>query len=367
MPVYHRYPEDTTGINPDNFVSGEEHTLSDRPIRVLVPKYGPFFTKSVTLIEKLTNRILIKGVDYTAPIISQEATLRVGEEIADAILITNQEIAPVVLISYQVLGGDYMSNIANIAQIYESYINDNRSVDWLTGIHGKPDAYPPSLHAHWLSEIFGFEPITVQLERIQQAILLGNTPAFEMFLQSIETRFASIPDMELGEPVKRAVTLEGLLHVLDKYNFNSIVMTPERNTVKNGKLLTVAVVASNVPDEARYYWTIEHETTVNRDFASISGYVNLVNGKGNFTIQAFSDVAKEPEEYFRIYLRRNGPNGQIVVKSRRLTLLRHLGRTPTRILDVLRVGPITAVEDPRIRVIPKSVSIQGSFVHASHS
>ena len=364
MPVYHRYPEDLTGVNPDNSVVGEVIALNDRPIRVGVPKYAPFFAKSLVVIDQLTQRLLIEGVDYRIPIISQEATLRVGETIADAFLIENNTVSANIIVNYQVLGGNYQNNIANIAQIYESYINDNRSVDWISGVYGKPDEYPPSLHPHWLSEIFGFEPITVELERIAQAIMLGNTPAFEMFLNSIETRFASIEDMEIGKPLKRAVTLQGLLHVLDKYNFNSIVMTPESFSLKNGKTLWVNVTSTNVPDECRYYWTIEHETTTPGDFVAQSGVCNLVNGKGKFMIQSFKDKLLEPEEFFRIYLRRSGPDGQIVVKSRKLSLVKHLAYQHTRILDVLRV---CSVNDPRIRRIAKSVSIKRSFAYASHS
>ena len=362
MPTYYRYPEDLTGVNPDNLVVGEVITLNDRPIRVAVPKYAPFFTKSLVVIDELTQRVLTKGIDYSVPIISQEASLRTGEEIGDAFLIENKDVSPNIRVTYQVLGGSYQSNIANITQIYEAYINDNRSVDWLTGVYGKPDTYPPSLHPHWLSEIYGFEPITVQLERIAQAIMLGNTPAFEMFLESIETRFATLTDMEMGKPLKRAVTLEGLLHVLNKYNFNSIVMTPESFVLKNGRSLWFDVNATNVPDEKRYYWTIEHETSTMDDFVAQSGIVNLVNGKGRFMIQSFRDTMLEPEEYFRVYLRRNGPDGQIVVKSRRLKLLKHLAYV--RILDVLRV---CSVNDPRVPRIAKSVSIKRSFANASHS
>ena len=364
MPVYHRYPEDLTGVNPDNSVVGEVIALNDRPIRVAVPKYAPFFVKNLVVYDQLTLRRLTLGVDYRVPIISQEATLRVGEEIGDAFLIENRDVSPNIIVDYQVLGSDYQNNIANITQIYESYINDNRSVDWLTGVYGKPDAYPPSAHPHWLSEIFGFEPLTVELERIANAITLGNTPAFEMFLESIETRFATIQDMEVGKPLKRAVTLQGLLHVLDKYNFNSIVMTPESFSIKNGKTLWVNVNATNVPDESRYYWTIEHETTTPGDFVAQSGVCNLTNGKGRFMIQSFKDKMLEPEEFFRIYLRRSGPDGQIVVKSRRLSLTKHLAYQHTRILDVLRV---CSVNDPRIRRIAKSVSIKRSFAYASHS
>ena len=93
MPTYYRYPEDLTGVNPDNLVVGEVVVLNDRPIRVAVPKYAPFFTKSLVVVDELTQRVLIKGADYTVPIINQEASLRTGEEIADAVLIENKDVS----------------------------------------------------------------------------------------------------------------------------------------------------------------------------------------------------------------------------------------------------------------------------------
>lgn len=364
MPTYYRYAEDFTGVNPDNLIVGEIISLSDRPIRVGVPKYAPFFSKSLVITDRLTQRVLVKGVDYRIPVIVQEASLRAGEEIADAFLIENPDVSSEIQVTYQCLGGAYQSNIDNIAKIYESYMNDNRSVDWNTGVFGKPDSYPPSLHPHWLRDIYGFEPITVQLERIAQAITLGNTPAFEMFLDAIETRFATIEDMNMGMPLKRAVTLAGLLHVLDKYNFNSITMIPDKYVLLDGQLLWVDVNATNVPDDARYFWTIEHESTQNSDFTALSGVLDLKYGKGKFSVQLFKDNVTEPVEYFRVLLRRNGPDGQIVARTRRLMIKGHRTVGQTRILDVLKV-PCTL--DPRIQHKAKTTVIRRSISNASHS
>lgn len=365
MSVYYRYPEDLTGTNPDNLVTGELHSLSDRPIRVVVPKYGPFYVDdTLVLFDNFTQRPLIRGTDYRVPMIVQEATLRTGKEVGDAILIENPSVSPQIRISYQNLGADYQSNIENIVRIYESYLDDNRSVDWLEGIYGKPNSFPPSPHPHYLSDLFGFEPMTVQMERIAQAILLGNTPAFEQFLKSVDSKMATLEEMEAGEPLKKFVTLEGMLHVLDKYNFNTIIMEPNYWELRNGGTLWFDVFATNIMDEDRYYWTIEHTTSSEADFVANSGVVSMVHGEGRFSIQASLDIEAEPEERFKVALRRNSPTGQIVATTRPIPLIDHRARLPVTIQQSMMV---CCERSPQVRRTAKLLSIVRSRRNASYT
>lgn len=364
MSAYVRYAEDLTGINPDNKVAGELHTLSTRPIRVIVPKYGPFYVDSLVLFDNLTQQPLMKNVDYRTPIISREATLRTGMEVGDAILIENPNVSDQVTVTYQNLGGIYQNNIDNIVQIYESFLNDNRTVDWLDGIYGKPTEFPPALHPHWLSEMYGFEPLTVQLERIQQAILLGNTPAFETLLSAIDGKGATVAEMATGKPTKKFVTLEGLLSVLNKYNFNSLVMKPAQTTIRNGADLWIDVTASFVEENVQYYWSIEHETSSPGDFVAQTGYVNLVNGVGRFLVQITQDQFEEEGEYFRIAMRRNSGVGQIVAMTQRLTLQAHVIPPPDTIFAALQA---VGVGDPGVQRTAKTIEIIRKRKNATYS
>lgn len=366
MSVYVRYAEDFTGVNPDNRVERELHSLNNRPIRVVVPKYGPFFNDPDTLVvfDNLTQQRLVHNVDYKSPMIVREATLRTGKEVCDAILILNENVSPQVHVTYQNIGGGYQNNVDNIVAMYESYINDNRSIDWLEGIYGKPTEFPPSLHAHWLSEIFGFEPLTVELERIAQAIQLGNTPAFEQLINAIGTKGATLAEMQAGKPLNKFVTLTGLLSVLDKYNFNSIRLSPAHSTLKNGQDLWVSVDASFVPEAAQYFWSIEHETTSPIDFVSQTGYVNLTNGVGSFMIQVAMDLVEEEDEYFRVALRRNSGTGQIVATTPRLKLQAHVIPPPDTILAALSAISPT---DPSIQHTVKTTKITRAIKNATYS
>lgn len=362
MSVYIRYAEDPTGSNPDNLVSEELISLNDRVIRVAVPRHGPFFTDSLIVYDGLTKRRLDKGTDYRIPTIARDATLKFGLEVADALLIENTDVASQILVTYQAVGGLFQNNIDNLAGMYESWLNDDRKVDWLTGIMGKPSEFPPGPHPHWLTDLFGFETLNFQLERIAQAIQLGNSPAFQAILDALETRFASQAEMMAGKPLKKTVTLEGLLSVVDQYNFNSVTLKPEANFIVNAGTLWWDVTASNVPDQVTWYWTIDHIDTNNEDFVANSGILQMTDGVGRFMIQTPRSFDKEESEAFRVQIRRNGPDGQVIVTSRIILSVAHLARRFDRILDALKVQRILT---PQLRLSPKTFSVARSYANAT--
>ncbi len=362
MTVYRRYAEDPTGSNPDNLVSEERISLNDRVIRVAVPKYGPFFTESLVVYDGLTQRRLEKGLDYRVPTIARDATLKFGLEVADALLIENTDVASQIIVTYQAVGGLFQNNIDNLANMYEAWLNDDRKIDWLTGIMGKPSEYPPSPHPHWLTEVFGFETMNYHLERIAQAIQLGDSPAFQALLDALESRFASYQEMDIGKPVKKIVTLERLLDVVDKYNFNTVTMKPSASLIPNGGTIWWDVAATNVPDQVTWYWTIQHIGTDHADFVANSGVLPMSNGTGRFMIQATRTFDREEAETFRVQLRRNGPDGQVIATSRLMTSAAHLARYFDRILDALKVQRI---HTPQLRLTPKTYSVARSYANAT--
>lgn len=180
-----RYPLDVTGINPDNFVSGEIKTLAVRPIRAVVPSYGPFFNDDTLVVfDNTTGTQLVKNVDYKVTGLLQEATFKIGKEICEVILILNTNVSSQVRINYQSLGGLYQSNSTNLKKLWDTIMQDSRPVDW-ESIFDKPYEFPPALHSHLLSDLYGFEPLVSALERLRAALILGDVPAFELVLEQV--------------------------------------------------------------------------------------------------------------------------------------------------------------------------------------
>lgn len=347
MSMTYRYPEDPTGANPDNLVSGERRSLEDRPIRVAIPKYSPFFTASLVVYDSETQKPLVKGVDYQVPVILQEATLRYGMEVGDALLILNPAVSSTIILTYQAVGGPVQNNIDNLVKLYDGLMNDTRGIDWQTGVFGKPASYPPSPHPTQLSDIYGFEPLTFALERIQQAILLGNTPAYEMLFEALKANVASKQEIEAGDPLPKFLTLEGLIAALDQYNFNSMVVKPMTGSLSNGASLWFDVTASNVPDNVSLFWTIEKESAQAYDFVANSGVFSLTNGVGRFMIQAVFDQEREGDEIFRVAVRKTRVDGHILAKTRPITLIAHSAYRDGTILESLRIPNLNS---PRLKI-----------------
>lgn len=322
----YRYDEDITGLNPDNLVSGEEILLSNRDIRVAKFRYGPVFLESVRLFDAATMQPLVEGEHYRIPWISHELSLRTAKEIVHSVLITDRTVGDRLIASYQALGGSSMPLSQEIMTAYEILLNDNRSVDWTTGVFGKPNAYPPSAHPTFFNDIYGWQALGFQLERLTQAIALGNTPAFDQIIKAYQTFAASKLQMETGEDMKRLVSIEGLLHVADKYNFNTMTMIPETYVVTDGRGFWVDVTSRLAKPGYVYYWSIAHETTTPEDFVTRTGVVTLNHGAGRFYVQTSKDVPKEENEYFYVTLHLNNPEGVEVIRTEKIMLRRHSER-----------------------------------------
>lgn len=178
MTTIFRYALDPLGTNQDNLVIGEVQSLSNRAVRAVAPTYGPFYRKGLVVYDNATDQILTPDVQYTVNEMLQDASLHYGQGIYQVILIKDPKVSNKVRINYQVLGGLYQNSFSSLLDIYEAIINDNRSVDW-QNVMDKDVTYPPTLHNHLVEDLYGFAPIVAALERIRNAIVLSDVPAFE--------------------------------------------------------------------------------------------------------------------------------------------------------------------------------------------
>lgn len=330
-----RYPFDPTGLDRNNLVLDEQHTLSPNKVRVFAPNYGPFYSESLRVLDKVTLQPL-QAHQYKAVELLKEATVKTGKEVCAVVLILDENVSANVEVSYQNVGGLYMNDSSAIASMYETVIKDNRPVDW-ENVLNKPYEYPPSLHRHLLHEIYGFEPVVVALERIHNAIILGNIPAFERLIQwvkdymkGLEDRVAFLENKKLdvvteeeiiaGVGNGKAVSFERLLFALDKFNFNGTTITPMSAVTKNSSVVQFDVQTTNVNDYTSLYWTIEHINTDDTDFGTVAGQFTMIAGKGSFNITLTKSSVDEELEQFRVVVRREGIDGPVMGKTSLLTI-----------------------------------------------
>lgn len=356
LPSY-RYALDRTGKNPDNLVSGEIHRLSSNPLRVIATRYGGFYTKSVRIFDTATNEKLVYKKDYMFGEINQDATVLYGNEIAHIIIITNKDISSVVSVEYQVVGGPHTNDNTAIKNMYEAVLKDNREVLW-ENVLEKPIEYPPMVHAQMLSTLYGFEPLIGALERLGNSITLTNVPAFEYLIEWLKAELKkfelsdlmqhikrvdnphkttkdqvglgdveNLPvvteqEIEDQNPVRKYVTFDMLLMLLATYVSNaSYRFVSKALKVKEGRTLLVEIITTNVDNNTTMYWTIDHLTTNEVDFPQNHGVVRIQDNKGSFYLNITKDKDAEPNETFRIKLRKKSVTGVVVAISDEITIL----------------------------------------------
>ena len=168
-----RYSYDATGVNPDNLVVQEPHTLSASRNRIFVPTNGPFFTESLKIYDGVTGHLLVRDVDFVCAQLLEQPTIRTGKEICAYVVVTNQSISPTVNIDYQALGGFYSLSVEALEELITTLQLDDRTVAW-GEILGKPLLFNASHHFHDIGDVYGFEYVVYALDRIERAILLGD-------------------------------------------------------------------------------------------------------------------------------------------------------------------------------------------------
>lgn len=393
IPIY-TYPLDPTGINANNLVQGEVHTLSARPIRILAPNYGAFFTESIVVRDHITNAILVKGTQYECVQLHQIASLKFGKDICTLILIKDPDVNASVRINYQAVGGEYSDNSANIIAMYEAVANDNRTIDWIN-IENKPWEYPPTLHNQLLSSVFGFEPVVDALERLRQALILTNVPAFEELIDWINGTIAGFPahiqnknnphevtktqvgvglvenlpvvteeQVLAGEPVNAYMTFSRFLQAMDIYGGGgNYALVPSNTFVTEGFSLNFTFTGTSIANGSSFYWEVVHGTTTNDNFANAFGTFSVTNNVGTFDVSTIDNNQIDENKSFQIRVRKDSAIGTILKITDALTL-KDAGELADGITDIMRAMIYGCFNQPTINRTPTTMAIMGNISEA---
>lgn len=179
-----KYPEDPTGLNPNNLVINEPHDLGSGRNRAFVPTYGSYFTETMIVTEATTGRVLTKGTHYIAAQLQQDASMAMDKEICAVVVITDPTVQDQLLFTYQVVGGVFSTSVSALQKMIEDLDLDERAVEWGM-IIGKPTAFPPAPHLHDIGDIYGFEYLVEALDALRNAILIGDEAAHDELRQYI--------------------------------------------------------------------------------------------------------------------------------------------------------------------------------------
>lgn len=323
-----RFTLDPTGVNPNNLVINENHTLDARvQVRAVAPIYGAFYQNSLVIKDTSTNTQLT-STQFSCVELLQDPTMRFGQGVYALILITDKTVSNTVSINYQVVGGDYQNSAETVVAAYQALIGDNRPVDW-ANVLNKPVSYPPSLHEHLLSDVYGFQSIVASLERIRNAIVLSDVPTLEAVLNWAWNNWGELQNLPLmtqadadsGVPSKKYVTFDMLLYLLDIYKGGSrITSYVSTKSLAQGYAVNVLVNTFDYANDTRLYWTLSHLSTTPSDFSATAGSFSINQNTGSLTVQLSGTVPTLGTELFRIQIRKGSPQGQVIALTDAITI-----------------------------------------------
>lgn len=173
--VPYRFELDYTGERPSNYVRGETHTLGSQRFRPLAPISGAYFVDKLQVWDTFNNRLLIKEIDYKCLNMSSVATSLTKNNalICTLVLIINPQVSSQVHLNIQYLGGPYERGVQGIKGLLDSLSGDGKAVTY-ADLSDKPTNFEPSPHFANVSSAIGYEYLIYELERIRQAILMGD-------------------------------------------------------------------------------------------------------------------------------------------------------------------------------------------------
>jgi len=184
VPPIIQYPLDLDGTSPTNKIVGERREITQNTARVFVPLAGPFYTSTFVIRNVDTGKDLVPVDDYVLAQPFAQASLRSGKDVMCAVVLKVQ--APITVeMDYQVVGGEYSWNLGALKDLIEELNLDERPIKW-GSIIGRPTMYPPAPHIHDIGDTYGWEYVTWQLERITNAILVGDEASHDELRQQMQ-------------------------------------------------------------------------------------------------------------------------------------------------------------------------------------
>lgn len=189
----YRYELDKTGVNPDNLVVDEYHSLANLTARCIAPTYGNFYTEGVIIRNFANGAILRHGIDYMFGEIQDILSERYAKEICAYIVISAPGVTAV-KVTYQALGGEYSYSMGSLIEMLESMQLDSRPVEW-GSITNKPVDFEPHSHWHKSSDLYGMEYVVHSIERLRNAVLMGDVASHDEIYRYIDRSNSELETM----------------------------------------------------------------------------------------------------------------------------------------------------------------------------
>lgn len=192
---------DKTGQATNNLVELEAHSLPNTINKLIIPKYGAFFSESIQVywVNGLGQNVLLeKGIDYYPTEMLHKVTAALGKEISTVILLIEPGNKQNFVITYQALGGSQQINRDNLFNVLYQIENPSVQIDY-KDIKNKPKAFIPGPHLHDSLDLYGLEYIRDAINRLDSAILIGNQSLNQAIVDSVPGKVSEFLNYDLDK------------------------------------------------------------------------------------------------------------------------------------------------------------------------
>lgn len=173
------YQFDPTGTLPANRITGEQHIItavSDRNYHFVVPTYAPFFSDGCTISYRdIDNNIryLVEGIDFYFGFQFIAASRSCAKPIYGGISFLNLELAGVVTLVYQTVGGEWTIDPVQINEILSDMTRNPRVTSW-EQVADVPTLFPVVDHEWNLTDLVGMSDVVQSVDDV--ALSIANRP-----------------------------------------------------------------------------------------------------------------------------------------------------------------------------------------------
>lgn len=169
------YQFDPTGTLLANKITGEQHIItavSGRNYHFIVPTFAPFFSESCTVSYRdIDNNIryLVEGIDFLFCFQFIAASRSCAKPIYGGISFLNLELAGVVTLVYQTVGGEWTLDPVKINEILSDTVRNPRVTSW-EHVAQVPTLFPVVDHEWNLTDLVGMSDVVDKVDQVAQAI-----------------------------------------------------------------------------------------------------------------------------------------------------------------------------------------------------
>jgi hypothetical protein len=187
------YVFDPQGTLESNKITGEQHiitSVSHRDYHFIVPTYAPFFREGCVVVHKDVEnniRTLVEGLDFYFAFQFIAASRSCAKPIYGGISFLNLELAGVITIEYQTVGGDWTISPVLINEILSNISVNPRVISW-EQVAAVPTLFPVVDHEWNLQDLVGMSDVVDSIGGVIDAVSNRPEPESLVFEGTIATK-----------------------------------------------------------------------------------------------------------------------------------------------------------------------------------